>query len=135
MAVSAVIGLTLTVGLAIKSSSAAEPSVTEADLTAAGFTGVEAQAPSGSSFQPPTMYFRVKESVAATNPEWGDAANLVAALVFPMNYQTSFSLSEPRVRDFAGRSDICMTKPGFYICVVGPDAGKGRALLDILLKK
>ncbi len=125
----------LSAGLAATSALSAGPTVSAEDLVDAGFTDVKVQAPSGSGFLAPTAYFRVKETVAAAHPEWGDAANLVAALIFPMNYQTTFSLAEPRLRDFSGRADACMTRPGYYICVTGPDAGKVRALLDILMKK
>ncbi len=114
---------------------AGTPTVSVADLAKAGFTGAVVQQPGGGGYLPPNYYFKVKETVASTHPEWGGAADLVAVLIFPMPYDPGFSLPEPSLKDFSGRTQACVTGSGNYICVTGPLKDKVVALAGIIAAK
>jgi hypothetical protein len=111
------------------------PTVTVQDLTKAGFINPTIQPSTGSKFLPPLKYFTVKE--VSSNADWqkDGVANIVAVNIFPMVYDSAAATSGIVSADYAGRSSVCGSRVGVYICVVGPDQAKGRALLNILLSK
>ncbi len=111
------------------------PTVSVADLTAVGFTGVIVQASQSGGYQPPNVYFRVKETLTPPRAEWGGTADLVAVSIFPMTYAPAFSMPQMQVSDFAGRTNACMTRPGYYVCVTGPQKDKVIALANLLVTK
>lgn len=107
------------------------------DLKAAGFTNAAIQPAVGTRFNAIHMtYFRVAETVAAAHPEWAKngSANLVAVDIMPLTYAPNFS-STMSVKDLSGRTSACLTRPGYYICVVGPDVTKTVALANELQRK
>lgn len=110
--------------------------VTVNDVTSAGFHNVTEMAPSGARYLRPVLYFKVQESVAATHPEWGDAADLLAVLIRPMpdvNWQ--YNSGQPQTIDYSGRTKVRASRPGYYIVVTGPDSAKVAALAQWLKAK
>ena len=111
-------------------------SVTVDDLAAAGFTHPTLQPPQGDFFHVAGVsYFRVQESVAATHPEWGTTANLVAVSIEPIPSAQALTNGQDVINDYDGRISICNTRIGYYFCVIGPDQAKGQALINLLQAK
>jgi hypothetical protein len=112
------------------------PTVTVADLAAAGFTNPTLQASSGSRFLPPVVYFRVKES--STDAGWMNdgVANLVAVTIGATPWSPSAVTNWLNVEsDINGRSSVCSSNNSYYFCVIGPDKIKSGALVNALKTK
>ncbi len=108
--------------------------VDAADLTRAGFTAPAAIAAAPGRYAPPNYYFHVKESIAAAHPD-AEAPDVVAVLIFHYTYATSVPMDNAVVTDLSGKTQACLTRPGYYLCVTGPDHDKTVALLNILKLK
>lgn len=105
-------------------------------LTSAGYHEVTAVAPAVGRFEPPVQYFHVQESVTAAHPEWGDSANVVAVLVRPMTDTAwQYNNGQPQTVDYAGRTQVRLSRPGYYIVVTGPETDKVTALAEWLKAK
>jgi len=111
------------------------PTVAVQDLAKAGFTGSSIQPPVGGRFQPPTYYFRVKESSDDSGWKEDGVANLVAVNIFPTPWATAAVTDANATNDLSGRANVCGSRVGVYFCVIGPDQKKGEALLNILKAK
>jgi len=111
------------------------PTVSAKDLTAAGFSGVAVQLPSGARFQGPVSYFRVTESSNDAGWKSDGVANVVAVGIFSTVWEAAAVTDGNVATDVSGRSSVCASRVGAYICVIGPDAKKGEALADILKAK
>jgi hypothetical protein len=119
--------------------SAGTLSVIESDLAAAGFTKPTSQPASGSRFTESNMtYFRAKESVAASHPEWqkDGVADVVAVTILPTPWLNGTAPSQTNItNNYSGRISVCSFRTGYYLCVIGPDQRKDEALLNILKTK
>ena len=105
--------------------------ITSAELADAGFTGVKKLVPTTVRYAPPQYYFTVSQSVAG----WGNASNLVSILVLPTDDKNwVYNNGKMEVKDEAGRTQINLTTPGYYISIDGPDKNKEAALAAILSK-
>ncbi len=132
LTVLAIVAAAFWLGSAAPTSAQAAPAATIQDLIAAGYTDPVVQAPTANAFQPPAVYFRVKEKVASPDAE---APDLVMTWIFRLNNAEGFTLEQPKIENFAGKISACSTQQQYYICAIGPDQAKVLALLDVLKKK
>jgi len=110
------------------------PTITVADVAAAGYTNVTVQSPAASAYLEPTIYFRVNEVVIS--PAWSNSANLLSVLIYPFTYATDFTTGGLLVeKEYYSRYEACVTRTGYYICVTGPDRTRVNALATNLSKK
>lgn len=101
-------------------------------LKAIGFTDVTVQAPTQNSFLPPVYYFHVKEALTGSQGiAWGQTANLVAAIIVP-RVAGSEELEKADTTDIAGRTQLRVVTPRYYIVVTGPDKDKMTRLANNL---
>lgn len=112
------------------------PAVTVTDLKNVGFTQPVAVLATETAFLPPVSYFRVKESIAAGHPEWGGAADLVAVSVERVaDGAWQYNGGQAQIVDVSGRTQVRLSRTGWYIVVTGPDANKVVALANFLKTK
>ena len=112
------------------------PTVNENDLSMVGFTGVKLQPAATNKFLPPVIYFRVNQTVAKTNPEWGDSADLVSVIITKMwNSSWTYNKGQMTINELAGRTQALVSTPGYYIAITGPDHDKVVTLANILKTK
>jgi len=112
------------------------PTVNSNDLSSVGFTGIQLQEPIKTKFLPPVVYFRVDQTVAKTNPEWGDAANVISVSIVKMaNGSWQYNHGQMTVEEMLGRTQTRVSSPGYLIVITGPDHNKVIALANILKSK
>ena len=106
--------------------------VDEEDLVVSGFTDVQPVSLRLPELVP-NLYFRVAETVSDTNPEWGAAADLVAVMIRPMSDAAwVYNQGQVETIDYAGRTQLRFSLPGYYIVVTGPDFAKVTSLAQWL---
>lgn len=119
--------------------------VTASDLTKAGYTVIRQEKPANGQFDPPNVYFRVKESTDG-NPQ-GDLVMIFAASVIAgsndlpvygshaatISIPGAISAREGAIED--GRTAFNMNTARNYIVIIGPDAQKVEALAAILARR
>lgn len=110
------------------------PTVAPEDLINAGYNNVRIQEQTGTRFQPPVHYFRVSETT--NNPEWGEAANLVAVHIkIITDYNWLYNNGQPEWREISGKPQLRLSWPGYYLVITGPDQTKVAALAEIIKNK
>jgi hypothetical protein len=115
---------------------AVPPGVSVNDLRSVGFTQPSVVLATETAFLPPVSYFRVKETVAAEHPEWGSAADLVAVSIQRVSDGAwQYNGGQPQIVDVSGRTQVRLSRTGWYIVVTGPDANKVVALGNLLKTK
>lgn len=99
----------------------------------AGFTGVQTVNTGTNRFQLPTYYFTAKETIITGRDAWGDAANLIAVLIQPVEDQKwVFNQGDIQTTELSGRFQAAVSSPGYFISVTGPDKNKVITLAHTL---
>ncbi|MBP9748597.1 hypothetical protein KBD18_00165 [Patescibacteria group bacterium] len=115
---------------------AVPPGVSATDLKNVGFTQPVVVLATEIAFLPPVSYFRVKETIATGHPEWGSAADLVAVSVQRVTDGAwQYNGGQAQIVDVSGRTQVRLSRTGWYIVVTGPDANKVVALGNLLKTK
>ena len=115
---------------------AVPPGVTANDLRNVGFTQPVVVLATETAFLPPVSYFRVKETITPGHPEWGSVGDLVAVSMQRVaDGAWQYNGGQPQIVDVSGRTQVRLSRTGWYIVVTGPDANKVVALGNLLKTK